>query len=386
MIDRVAVEGYRSLRDVVVDLEALTVVTGKNGSGKSNFYRALRTLARVGQGEIVSTLAHDGGLAAVRWAGPERLSKAMRAGAPVQGTVRSGPIAVKLGYADADGLGYAIDVGLPPQAPGDQSRFTLDPHIKQEYVFAGLDPRPAGILVERRGPRARVKGADGWTAFGRPLDSWESVLDEFTGAESAPELLTVRRTVRSWRFHDAFRTDPLAPARAPQVLTRSGRLDDDGANLAAVLATAIESGADRTIAALVAEAFEGARLEFVGDDGRTVVALRQRGILRPLLASELSDGTLQYLLLIATLTSAERPSLVVLNEPERSVNQALIPALAALIGGAARDTQVLVVTHQAALVAALDGTTIELERDTGETVVAGREGPLDQPSWHWPKR
>ena len=36
MLTTVAVRGYRSLRDVVLPLDALTVVTGANGTGKSS--------------------------------------------------------------------------------------------------------------------------------------------------------------------------------------------------------------------------------------------------------------------------------------------------------------------------------------------------------------
>src|SRR3954462_12564836 len=45
MLTTLAVENYRSLRDLVLPLSGLTVVTGPNGSGKSSLYRALRLLA-----------------------------------------------------------------------------------------------------------------------------------------------------------------------------------------------------------------------------------------------------------------------------------------------------------------------------------------------------
>jgi len=45
VLTTVAVQGYRSLRDVVLPLDDLTVVTGSNGSGKSSLYRSLRLLA-----------------------------------------------------------------------------------------------------------------------------------------------------------------------------------------------------------------------------------------------------------------------------------------------------------------------------------------------------
>jgi predicted ATPase len=49
-LNTVAIHGYRSLRDVVLPLTELTVVTGSNGTGKSSVYRALRLLADCGRG------------------------------------------------------------------------------------------------------------------------------------------------------------------------------------------------------------------------------------------------------------------------------------------------------------------------------------------------
>ncbi|MBO1769023.1 AAA family ATPase [Agrococcus sp. TF02-05] len=383
MIDRLAIEGYRSIRSLVVDLEPLTVVTGRNGTGKSSLYRALRLLAAAGRAQAVGELAADGGMDAVRWAGPERISRAVREGAPTQGLVRSGPIALRLGFGSADGLGYAIDLGIPVAAA---SMFDRDPVIKQEHVFAGLEPRPAAVLVERSGPLARVQADGGWRELSRSMAPWASVLDEHQGAADAPEIAGVRRAMASWRFHDAFRTDAGAPARQPQIGTRSPRLDDDGANVAAVLRTSIEAGLGDGIARAIADAFDGAELEIVAADGRMTPALRQQGVLRMLSAAELSDGTLQFLLLVAALTSVEQPGLIVLNEPERSLHVELVAPLAALIRRAAERTQIIVVTHQQQLADALAGLRIELEKEHGETLVAGREGPLDVPAWRWPAR
>ncbi|WP_072313748.1 AAA family ATPase [Agrococcus sp. Marseille-P2731] len=381
MITRLAIEGYRSIRSLAVDLAPLTVITGANGSGKSNLYRALRLLADCGSGRIIGSLASDGGLEAVRWAGPER---GTRPGLRAQGTVRGGAVALRLGVA-TDHLGYAIDLGLPV---AQHSAFDRDPEIKQEHVFVGADPRPAGTLVERKRGLARVASGRAWTELARGLHPWASVLDEFAGHTEAAELAGARRMLRSWRFHDALRTDATSPARQPQVATRASRLDDDGANLAAVLQTAIEQGSGRELERAIDDAFPGSRLELGAPsaDGRMQVALEQPGVLRPLTAAELSDGTLQYLLLTAAMLSAEKPELIVLNEPERSLHRDLVPALAERIRSAAETTQVIVVTHQADLAEALGGTRIELEKQMGETIVSGREGLLDQPSWHWPTR
>jgi hypothetical protein len=98
MLTALAVSGYRSLRDVVVPLAGLNLVTGANGSGKSNLYRALRLLADVAQGRAIASLAQEGGLPSVLWAGPERTALSVKRGMhAVQGTRRQGPISLKLG-------------------------------------------------------------------------------------------------------------------------------------------------------------------------------------------------------------------------------------------------------------------------------------------------
>ena len=114
--------------------------------------------------------------------------------------------------------------------------------------------------------------------------------------------------------------------------------------------------------------------------------MRQHGLLRPLKASELSDGTLRYLLLVAALLSPRPPTLMILNEPETSLHPDLLPPLARLIEQAASRSQVVVVSHAAALVSALeadaDCTQIVLEKDLGETVVRNSTPP----EWTWPSR
>src|SRR3954454_5772590 len=118
MLHTVAVRGYRSLREVVVPLAALTVVTGANGTGKSSLYRALRLLADCGRGEVIGSLAREGGLKSVLWAGPEQLRGARRTG-KVQGTARTGPVSLELVFA-ADDFGYLVELGLP-QIAGHKS-------------------------------------------------------------------------------------------------------------------------------------------------------------------------------------------------------------------------------------------------------------------------
>ena len=45
MLHTLAVGNYRSINNLVMPLGRLNLITGANGSGKSNLYRALRLLA-----------------------------------------------------------------------------------------------------------------------------------------------------------------------------------------------------------------------------------------------------------------------------------------------------------------------------------------------------
>src|SRR3954465_3835325 len=111
MLSAIAIYGYRSLRDVTIPLRALNVVTGANGSGKSNVYRALRLLADIAQGRIIPSLAREGGVQPPLWAAPAGFARSVTSGEhPVQGTLRKEPVSLRLGFA-GDEFGYAMDLG-----------------------------------------------------------------------------------------------------------------------------------------------------------------------------------------------------------------------------------------------------------------------------------
>jgi predicted ATPase len=385
MIRTLAVTNYRSLLALTVPLGPLNVITGHNGSGKSNLYRALRLLAATAQGGVIGALAREGGLKSTFWAGPETLTRRMRQGtAPIEGGPRQHNVRLRLGFA-SDDFGYGISIGLPQPS---QTAFALDPEIKRETIWAGPFFRPASALVDRDGPMIRMRAGRSWTVIAQHMSTFDSLFTQVGAAATAPEVLQLRETIRGWRFYDQFRTDPDSPVRQPQIATRTPVLHHDGRDLAAALQTIREIGDTHALDAAIADAFPGSSLSIAGKPGGALgIELHQDGLLRPLTGGELSDGTLRYLLWIAALLTPRPPALMVLNEPETSLHPDLLPALARLIIDASRHTQVWVVSHASRLVAALEqderGHSIYLEKALGQTQIAD-QGLLDAPPWHWP--
>jgi predicted ATPase len=393
MIRALAVENYRSLRRLIVPLRRVNVITGANGTGKSNLYRSLRLLADSARGGAVAALAHEGGLPSTLWAGPAKVKHSAREGMhPLSGAVGGEPVGLRLGFA-GDDFGYAVDFGLPPRTT---SMFARDPEIKVEATWAGPVLRPAALLAERGGSGVvRIRDADGgWRVVPHKLWPFDSMLSELADPQNAADLMSLRERIRSWRFYDHVRTDADAPARAANIGTRTHMLGHDGADLAAALQTIQEIGDHEALATAVDHAFVGSRVEITEHDGRFDLALHQPGLERPLRGAELSDGTLRYLLWVAALLTPRPPALLVLNEPETSLHPELLRPLADLIVTAAAHTQIVAVTHSRQLAAAMekglanspaDHQAIELVKENGATSVEG-QGMLDEPPWHWPKR
>ncbi|MEZ5825261.1 MAG: AAA family ATPase [Geminicoccaceae bacterium] len=384
MITRLAISGYRSIRDATLPLAPLTLVTGANGSGKSNVYRALRLLADVAQGRIVASLAGEGGLTSTLWAGPENFSNTMRSGEqPVQGTLRRGPVALRLGFSGED-YGYAIDLGLPQPT---QALFVDDPEIKCEALWTGERLGRANLFVERREAAVRMRTeAGGWQTLDRRIGLFESMMTHANDPREAPELLTLREAIRDWRFHDQLRTDRSAPLRSSRVATFTPIIADDGGDLAAAIETIRRIGDAEKLQQAFADAFPGASIETGDGPGGFEVRVRQHGLLRAMRSVELSDGTLRYLFLLAALLSPRPPGLLVLNEPETSLHPDLLPALARLIRHACASSQVIVVSHAPVLIERLaeDERCLQLEllKELGETRLASGLTA----DWTWPRR
>jgi predicted ATPase len=373
VITTLAFEEYRSLRDLRFSVGRLTVITGANGTGKSNVYKALRLLVDAAEGQLGRALAREGGM-------PSALS------AIPQTHRTSGARRLSIGFAD-DAMAYELRLGLPAakRHPVPSTAFADDPLVKEETIRTLTKPKVN--LLERRNQTAMLRDDDGQArTFGATIELGESVLSQLAEPHRYPVLAMLRERLRRWRFYHQIRTDAESPLRSPQIGSRTPVLAHDGHDLAAALQTIRENGDDVGLATAIAEAFDGAELTIAGENARFAVQLATPGVCRPLDAAELSDGTLHYLALLAALRTPRPPELLVLNEPETSLHPRVLAPLAKQIIEAARESQVIVVSHAAPLVEAVckarEAVRIELVKQDGATKVKGQR-QVDEPPWTW---
>ena len=227
MLHALAVANYRSLRDLVLPLRGLNVVTGANGSGKSSLYRGLRLLSETAFGTAVESVAAEGGIESVLWAGPEQFSRLVKRGDhPVQGGPRKDRVHLRFGFV-GDDFGYAIDFGLPTPVP--RTMFGKDPEIKREVIFHGQMWHDRRTVADRRAGVVRSRDDGGaWQVVAQHLPTYDSMLSSIADPVHAPEVLLLREQIRSWRFYDHFRTDADAPARHPRIGVRTPVMSNDG--------------------------------------------------------------------------------------------------------------------------------------------------------------
>lgn len=341
-LSSVTINNYRSVRNLTLPAEPLTIFVGANGVGKSNLYKALALLQRCADGTVTRSIAREGGLESTLWVGPRNSTKAVR----LSLKARFSDLSTSRGEENVD-YSYEVEIGLKQPT---EAAFALEPLVKKERLIMsrGLYDVP---MMERTGPAVMLRDAEGAreTLSGVVLSS-ETALAAFRDGNRYPELEVVRREMQGWRLYHDFRTDADSPIRNRCHAITTPTLSPDGHDLAAVLATLSSIRQDTTdIDAAIADAFPDARLHAEDMGSWCELSLHLPGMPRAFAAHELSDGTLKYLCLLGALMGYRLPPLVALNEPETSLHPSLLPALSRLIAQAARHTQVWVVTHSEAL-------------------------------------
>ena len=182
-IREVHVTGYRSVRDVRLQLSQINVLTGANATGKTNLYNSVFLLAKAAAGGFAQVIAEEGGMSSVLWAG-ERKSRSCHP---------HGSRAHDAGHQDRH---VFLRSGLrPAQAEfGRKSAFSLDPEVKEERVWMDA-PHGMKVTFFERSPKGAwiLDNDERLSDYSGELLPTESVLSQLREPHLYPELSSSAR-------------------------------------------------------------------------------------------------------------------------------------------------------------------------------------------------
>lgn len=183
MIQSIRISGYRSLRDLRLRLGRVTLLSGANGVGKTNIYRALRLVSSLARGGFAEAVAGEGGMRSLLWTGNMDHARLTTLSAAVE----------------SEAFNYAFECGLMPAAPGDLTKFKLDPDIKTEELRYGRR-----LLAKRTRNQVRVADAKGvMHSLSEPPGASESMLTLVRDLKSCPR--STQPGALAFLPHDAHR-------------------------------------------------------------------------------------------------------------------------------------------------------------------------------------
>ena len=182
MIKALHMEGYRSVRDLNLDLRGINVLTGPNRCGKSNLYNSLVLIARAAEGRLARAIAEEGGTPNVFWAGGERIRLQRR----------RPPQRIIVGFEDED-YGYEVQIGLPSaNEHAIATMFTADPRVKEEYIWP-TGTKKRSLMLKRDEPSAWLRDAEGkMVSYPFQISKSESMLSQIIDPRLYPEISSVR--------------------------------------------------------------------------------------------------------------------------------------------------------------------------------------------------
>ena len=346
MINRIAIKGFKSFRDVTVDLGGLNLFVGTNASGKSNFFDALRVLQGIGNGFTVSEILDGKPRSATTevWEGIRGGSAKACFEGPDQPETFSITAAGRLSVGKGTRL-WQYSVTLSPgrgHVADESLRYGGGTIYDSRWADSDGVGSPVLKVEYRRGGRGRPPHL--------PFERSTPVLRQFEGAKRVESQHRMAAGRVAGVLADMQRIDP-----APTVLRgysqprQVDRMGEHGENFAA-LVRGICADPDS----------EGGYLDWLrelrpaevdsvdtlsGAMGEPLFMLREGA--REFPAPVLSDGTLRFAAIAAAFFQPDMPQIMTIEEIENGIHASRTRLILELLraNAAAGSTQILATTH-----------------------------------------
>jgi predicted ATPase len=338
-----------------MEFAPLNVLIGPNGSGKSNLIEAIELLHSTST-DLSSAIRDGGGAGEWLWKGSD-----IKAGAAT--------IDVELGYCPI--ISRPLRYRLQFDALQGRAE-VLEEDIEEVKPISGKTDVRFFYRFQGGNPYINVRGSEHARRLERAsLAPGQSVLAQRKDPDLYPEITWLGQTYGAIQTFREWTFGRYAPLRQPQTADLpEGRLLPDSRNLALVL-NQIEHGDGLRFNELLKRFFPRFQRMSTRVLGGTVqFYLHETGFSVPIPPTRLSDGTIRFVALLATLLAPEPPPLVCIEEPELGLHPDSMFLIADLLKEASSRMQIIVTTHSDALVSALSDdpqTVVTCERVGGAT-------------------
>jgi len=373
MIERIAIQNFKSLKTLDLKLGRLNLFIGTNASGKSNFFDALRVLQGIGYGFTIHEIL-DG--------------KPKSAASEVWEPIRGGSAkATFTGAADADDISFHVWGRLAGDA-GQEWEYLVcfsarDGRLRQEWLSAGriiYDSEPAGNAAEDPAFHVRFHGGRKIWQPHLGLEKSRPVLGHLArggnGKWSKGHAELAQRITHDLANMQRIDPSPIFLRGYSQAQTIQ-RMGERGENFAALIrAICADEKAKKAYVSWLKE-LRPAEVEDVGTlqgaVGEPLFMLKEGGQEFP--APVLSDGTLRFAAITAAFFQPDMPGILTIEEVENGIHASRLRLLVEMLRNRAKagQTQIMATTHSPIVLAWLKkeeyATTFFCKRDetTGES-------------------
>ena len=367
------------------ELQPLNVLIGPNASGKSNFIEVLELL-RATPTDFAAAIRDGGGAEEWVWKGTyvgQMIEEVMKGRDP-EDALNSYPKSSTIEVETSQSLKYRLSftnvVSRVNIIAETIEKMNTQQEGKPHFYYTFQQGHPA-IYIRVRTPEGQTEERKlQWDDLS--LD--QSVLAQRKDPDLYPELYRLGswfqsiQTFREWTFgrYGALRQPQRADLPEHWLLS-------DSSNLALVL-NQIEHKSGPVFNEHLKRFFPRFERMSTSISGGTVqFYLHESGFSAPIPATRLSDGTIRFIALLATLLSPLPPPLVCIEEPELGLHPDAVALLADLLVEASQRMQLVITTHSDALVSALTNqpaAIVTCERPGAGTVLR-RLDPEKLASW-----
>lgn len=334
-----------------IALEPLNVLIGRNGSGKSNLIEAISML-KATPVDLMAPIRKGGGIADFLWKGEP--NPVAEIDAVVEDHERQISLRYHLSFTMSGQRLEIVDEAIANNRSGLEEN-------QPDFFYRYQQGRPE-ITIKSAAESLRIKRY----LSQENLSQNQSILSQIKDPDLYPELSYIGSQFSRIAIYRNWEIGQESIPRLPQKTDLPEHpLWEDGSNLGLVLNNLQNQIGSRKMVEMLQKFYDEAEELSLKIYGGTVqILIREKGLIQPIPANRLSDGTLRYLFLMALLLDPTPPPVLCIEEPEIGFHPDILPMVAEMLISASQKTQLIVTTHSDALVSALNPESVLLcDRD-----------------------